>query len=120
MPIPTPKRFSTGTTGGHLRWKKQEKEAAKSIGGATTPGSGSGSIHGDVRKKRAFRVECKATNKASFSLTRAMVDKLQKAALQSSELPMILVDFVDDRGKVEHSLCVLPRYAYEMIAGEIA
>ena len=115
-----PKRFRTGSTGGHRRWRKQERDLAKQIGGHTTPGSGNQSVKGDVRLRSVARIECKATSAKSFSITQAMVDKITTAALQSGDrVPMIQVDFVDAHGDPVNSVCVMPRYALEMVAGEI-
>lgn len=121
MDFKPPKRFSTGTTGGHRHWRKQESALATETGGKLTPGSGSGRTVGDVRVKGWSRLEAKSTDKQSFSVTRAMVQKVDMAALQSGEvLPAITLDFVDTVGgvtNVSHSVCIVPRYALEMLLG---
>lgn len=118
--FPTPKRLRGSGGGGHFRWRKQEKAVAKSTGGRVTPGSGNQTVKGDVRVKGAARIECKSTQAASFSVTRKMVEKITTASLTSGDtLPVIQVDFVDAQGNELDSVCVVPRYALEMLLGTI-
>lgn len=78
--------------------KKLEKKAAKRIGGYTTLGSGNKNEKGDVRKRGVTRIEHKATQAASFRVTTAMLDKLQHASMGCDEIPILVVDFLDERG----------------------
>lgn len=87
---------------------KQEYVAAKRIKGYTISGSGSGKTKGDARLPGVIRVEAKATSKASFRVTREMIEKIEAAALGCDEIPVIEIDMLDAKGKVEHRMVVLP------------
>jgi len=102
-------RTYSGSNGlSHRRAKKQEKELAKRGGGRVTAGSGNKHVKGDVTRFHGiFRVEAKTTQRKSFSVTRAMFDKLTDAALTATELPVIVVEFADTNGKSLTSLAVL-------------
>lgn len=100
----------------HARAKKQEKELAKRGRGKITPGSGNQSQKGDIQKYNGvFRVEAKTTKNKSFSVTRDMVEKIEHAALTRDELPAIVVEFIDERGKPISEVAVLPTYVLDTI-----
>lgn len=107
-----PKRLA-GNTPSHQRAPVMEKELAVRFGGRLVRGSGSGSEKGDVRVEKLIRIEAKATKHGSFSITRNMVEKIENAALPSGEVPVIIVEFLDDAGKVLHELAVLPTWAVQ-------
>jgi len=92
----------------YWRSKKQEKKTAKDMDAYRVSGSGSGRTKGDVRKMGVVRIECKATSKLSFSVTRDMLDKIEMAALGSDEIPAICIEFLNDKGKVEREVAVIP------------
>lgn len=103
-------------TNSHLRSKKQEKEVAKRFKGSVTPGSGNGKHHkGDVRVKGVIRIECKTTKNKSFSVTREMISKIEDAALPNNEIPAIIIEFIDEDGKPQAEVAVLPTYAIEQL-----
>jgi len=97
------------------RSKYQERELAKRVGGQVTVGSGNKDVKGDVRKKRVMRIEAKTTGNKSFSVTREIIRKIEEAALASDELPALVVEFIDGKGKVQSSVAVVPLYVLEMI-----
>lgn len=99
----------------HERSPQQEEEAAQRIGGKVVKGSGSGPERGDVRLKGVLRLEVKCTSHKSFSVTREMVRKIEDAALASSEMPAIEIEFLTKDGEVESRLLVLPSYALDKL-----
>lgn len=105
-----------GKSKSHTRAPKQEKELAKLVKGRRTPGSGSKALKGDVRKKRVVRIEAKTTKNNSFSVTRDMVRKIEEAALPYDELPVIVVEFNDGKGKKVSEVAVCPLYVLQEIA----
>lgn len=100
----------------HRRAPKQEKELAERMKGRRVPGSGSGSEKGDVKKAHGiYRIEAKTTKNKSFSVTRDMIDKLEIAALPHNEVPALIVEFIDETGKPQGELAIIPTYALEVI-----
>lgn len=98
----------------YRRAKKQEKELALRGGGRAVPGSGNGLEKGDVAKFGGiYRVEAKTTKNKSFSVTRAMVAKLEDSALPHGELPAIIVEFNDGQGRAEMEVAVVPVWVLE-------
>lgn len=101
---------------GYHRSAKQEGELAKRSGGRLVPASGSGAKKGDVSKAYGvFRIEAKTTQAKSFSVTKAMFQKIEESALPHGEIPVFVIEFLDDNGKPECELAVLPTYALEAI-----
>lgn len=95
----------------HERSLKQEIELAKRGGGSRVPGSGSAYQKGDVKGYNGiFRIEAKTTTKKSFSVTREMIRKIQDAALPNGELPAIVIEFIDEQGKPEMEVAVVPTW----------
>lgn len=113
MTLPKPKRLNVGVA--HRRSPNQEKETAKRIGGAVVRGSGCGYEKGDVRKKGIVRVECKTTTKASFSVTRSDLLKIEAEALSGGEIPAYCVEFIEASGKKIGSYLIMPEWALEDI-----
>jgi hypothetical protein len=73
---------------------KQEKAVASSLLGRTTPASGAmrNPRHkGDVTSKH-FRVEAKLTERASYSLSKKVLDKIEMEALRNVQIPILVVD----------------------------
>lgn len=79
--------------------KGLERKAAKRVKGYTTSGSGNQREKGDIRKRGIVRIEHKATQHASFRVTKEMLEKIEYAARGCDELPVIVVDFLDERGQ---------------------
>lgn len=97
----------------------QEREAAKRLGGRTTPASGSLREKGDVRVSGILRLECKATSKKSFSVTRDMVRKITEAGELSGELPAIEIEFLPLAGQFHGRVAVVPAYVLnQLVTGE--
>lgn len=86
----------------------QEQRVATDYCGYTTTGSGNKDTKGDVRITRVMRIECKATTKKSFSITREMLDKLKYDCLGFDEIPCIQVDFISPRGEIIEQVAVTP------------
>lgn len=102
----------------HRRSPKQEQELALRTKGRVTPGSGNGAMKGDVRVKGVARIEAKTTMKKSFSVTREMVRKIEEAGVGHDEMPVIVVEFLDNDGKRESELVIMPSYALDTFLGE--
>lgn len=102
-------------TPSHRRSPKQEKEIAKKLGGSRIPGSGNGHQKGDVRVKGIIRIEAKTTKHKSFAITRDMVSKVEDASMVNGELPVIIVEFLDEQGRSEMEVVVMPRYALDSL-----
>ena len=107
--LPTPKRLNIGKS--HRRSKAQERESAERFGGHTTRGSGSGYEKGDVRVRGIIRIEAKTTKHRSFSVTTAMIDKLEAGTFGSGEVPVIEVELELGRRRV----FVVPDWAMDQI-----
>lgn len=99
----------------YRRAPKQEKELAKRARSWRTPGSGNGKIKGDVQVVGLARIECKCTQKKSFSVTREMIEKIENAGLGAGEVPFIHVEFIDEKGKPECEVAVIPMHALERL-----
>lgn len=97
----------------HLRAVKQEGETATRLGGRLTPGSGARDEKGDVRIKGLARIECKTTKNASFSVTRETLAKIADAACGAGEIPVLLVEFNDGKGKRLQEVAVIPSYCLD-------
>lgn len=113
--IRTPKRLQ-GQSPAHVRSRRQERETAKRIGGQTTRGSGSGYEQGDVRLCGFLRVECKTTQHASFSVTEALIDKLEASCVGTNEIPVMQIELRLGARKV----VVMPDWALDWIAAKLA
>ena len=111
-----PKRLKhANLTKSHKYAPKMEKKIAQRLGGVRVKGSGSGAEKGDVRVKNVLRVEAKCTAKKSFTVTREMVEKIERHALASGELPAIEIEFLDEKGKPAGKVAVVPTYVLDMI-----
>lgn len=108
MSLKLPKRFKLASPS-HARAKVMEKVAAKRIGGRQTKGSGSSYEKGDVRLKRVARLECKTTKHASFSVTAAMIEKIEQAVMGADEVPILEVELLGG----ERRVYVVPAWAMD-------
>lgn len=71
--------------------QKQERSLAKNLGGRTVPASGAfWSRKGDVRSDDLL-VEAKTTEAASFSIKKAIWEKIRKEALLDGRIPVLAV-----------------------------
>ena len=99
----------------HRRAPKQEAEIAWRVGGRLTPGSGCGAVKGDVRVKGVTRIECKTTKNKSFSVTLEMLEKIEEAAASGGELPILVIEFIDERGRKIKDVAVCPTYVHDSL-----
>jgi hypothetical protein len=76
-----------------LRSREQEKQVAKDLSGRITPGSGCGNLKGDVRVRGSYRIECKNTQKNSYSLKRSEIEKIEDQAVTYSETGIMIIRF---------------------------
>lgn len=97
----------------HIRAGKQEKEIAKRLKGQCTPASGAGPVKGDVRVKGLLRIECKTTKNKSFSVTLDLVHKIEQAALEGSEIPVLVVGFNNSYGQNLGEIAVIPMWVLD-------
>jgi len=103
-------------TASHRRAPKMEKSLAKRTGGSLTPGSGNKYQKGDVMKAYGtIRIEAKCTKHKSFSVTREMIQKIEDAAVCNNEIPAIVIEFIDEQGKPQMEVAVVPMYALPLI-----
>lgn len=108
---PTLSRLDRPITKQSVAYRKSaglEKKLAKRTGGYVTTGSGNKNEKGDVRKRGITRLEHKATQKKSFSITREMLDKITLAAMGHDEIPAVVVEFLDAKGNTLHEVAVIP------------
>lgn len=89
--------------------QKQERRIADDVDGRVQPASGALShARGDVRKYGKLRIEAKLTYAKSFSITEALLDKIEAHAT-FGEVPTIVVDFMDKRSnKSKRSIAIVP------------
>ena len=99
----------------YRRSRKQEKELATKLGGRRTSASGSGDEKGDIRLKGVLRVEAKTTKHRSFSVTLAMIKQIEDASLACSEMPAIVVEFLDEQGRPLKEVAVVPTYVLDLL-----
>jgi len=111
--INPPKR--TRRSPAHHRSSQQEGEAATRYGGRRVRGSGCGNEKGDARVEGVARIECKTTQKKSFSVNTALIDKIESAALSGGEVPIIEVEFLSPKGDPTHRVAVIPTWALESL-----
>ena len=105
-------------TRSHRRAPKQEREIAHRVGGRVTPGSGARDVKGDVRVKGLLRIECKTTKNKSFSVTQEMLEKIEMAACSGGEMPVLIIEFIDDQGRKLKEVAVCPTYVLEALTQE--
>ncbi len=97
----------------HKASAAQEQRLATTHGGRRTRGSGNQIEKGDVRVPGLLRIEAKSTQAKSYSLTREDLAKIEGAACNAGEVPMMQVDFLDAGGKIISSVYVVPAWAME-------
>ena len=78
-------------------WQKQERRLAKRSGGTTTAASGAfWTRKGDVRSVDLL-IETKQTDKASYSITKRVWDKIRREALLDGRLPVLALQIQETR-----------------------
>lgn len=114
-----PKRFGSNPEKPAFRaWKRQEKEVAEMIGGRQTARSGAGDEKGDARRQGVITVEAKSTANKSFSVTLELLEKLENAACNRGEMPVLHIRFVDSAGRTIKDAVVMPGYALSLVTKE--
>ena len=111
-------RRKTLTSTAYKHSSKQEKRVAKKVGGFRTPASGAKRVKGDVRVTGIARIECKATQNKSFSVTREMLTKIEDAAAATGEIPILQVEFLDKNGKIDGTFAVVPVHIIERLVSD--
>lgn len=93
--------------------RRQEKRLAKELNGFTTPGSGSGSMKGDVRTTEDM-VEAKTTSKTQFTLKLETLRKLEVEAAAVGKRPVLVIQIDDDSPLffLHPEWVVLPKHDY--------
>lgn len=99
----------------HKRSEKQEKGLAQRINGVRISRSGAGDEKCDVRVKRLVRIEAKTTSKKSFSVSIDMLNKIENAALPCDEIPILVIEFLDERGKPIKECSIVPSYVLDLL-----
>lgn len=75
-----------------LKSRKQEKLIAKKFCGRVQPGSGSGwENHGDVKTEK-FLCECKRTDGSGIRITKKILDKIEKQAVQCGREALLVME----------------------------
>ncbi len=113
MSLAVPKRLQQSAA--YHRAPHMERAVARQVGGETTLASGSQYEKADVRVTGVARLECKATGKGSFSVTRAMLDKLSAAAESAGELPVLLIEFLPTKTHAGGRVVVCPEYVLSLL-----
>jgi ribosomal protein L44E len=99
-----------GKTNSQKRSRRQEKRAARRIGGKVQPASGAGQAKGDVRLAGHTRMECKFTRAKSYSLKLEELKKIEQEA-GPGEQPVFEIEF---QGVYPHErYVVLPGWLYD-------
>jgi len=73
-------------------WERAEAKIARGIGGKRSPGSGNGSIEGDVKNK-ILCVECKETSKEFMVLHINWFVKIVDESTRNNRIPVLAVEF---------------------------
>lgn len=86
------------------RADKQERRVAKQVNGRQTIASGQTPIDkADVKVAGELRIECKTTEKKSFTLKREDLLKIMAQA-QGDEMPVFMIEFVSPSPSVEFAV----------------
>jgi len=73
--------------------KRQEKAVAKAFEGRTTLASGALKFDkGDVETSK-YLIECKTTEKNSFIIKKAVLEKIRREAINKHKFPLMSIEF---------------------------
>lgn len=97
--------------------RQQEGNAAEYYGGRTVARSGSGDVKGDVLTDTEY-IECKHTERRSYSLKLAELLTAAKNAILSSRRMVFEVEFTNPRGLQAVRFVVLNRDEYKALVDE--
>lgn len=99
------------TTSNQRMSNKHEAEVAYAFGGDLTPMSGAGWIKkGDIHTDEEL-IECKATEKRSYSVSFKMLKDLQHEAIVASRIPVLDIKF-QPPGERPRRYVVIPEEDY--------
>jgi len=90
------------------RSKRQEKELGKRLGATQIVGSGNKLRKGDLSINGIARIEAKTTSSSSFRVTLDMIEILKNASLPSDQIPAIIIEFLNERGKPKAEIAIIP------------
>ncbi|CAH0448139.1 Holliday junction resolvase [Vibrio phage vB_VpaS_sm030] len=100
---------------------KSEKRVADKLGARLTIGSGAK----DGQKSDAtlntdhynFRIECKATKNASFSLKHDILEKIRREALDTGRTPVLTISFTNELGEAKQGgdYAVIPMWLFNEV-----
>jgi len=104
----------------HKRSRAQEEKIAQEMDGRRQPASGAlPTAKGDVaRTKHGFLVEAKTTSKEGFRITRQLINKVRKEALERGENYLLQLDF-EGTSKSARRLAVLDYDVFLMLLEDI-
>lgn len=82
----------------------QEKNLKKRVNGRLTVNSGATSVFdkADVDTS-VFKIECKTTDKKSYSLKKSILDKVNKEAIFQNKMPLMEIEIGHDKYIVSKS-----------------
>lgn len=99
--------------------KRQEQEAARSYDGRVTPASGSRDSKGDVESATEL-IECKHTERASYSLKVADLLKLARQAILRDRRMVLEIEYTRPDGTHPVRFVVLNKDEYVAMRDELA
>lgn len=99
--------------------RRQEQQAARSYGGRATPASGSRDAKADVETATEL-IECKHTERKSYSLKVADLLKLARQAVLASKRMVLEVEFTQPDGSHPVRFVVLNKDEYVEMRDELA
>ena len=71
---------------------RQEKELSKALGAKLTPASGAFAFNKGDMKTDEWLIESKATEKPSYSLTKKVLEKIEREAIKDHRLPLLILE----------------------------
>lgn len=98
---------------------RQERDAARSYSGRATPASGSRDSKGDVESDTEL-IECKHTERASYSLKLADLLKLARQAILRDRRMVLEIEYTKPDGTRAIKFVVLNKDEYTAMTDEIA
>lgn len=93
--------------------RSQEKRVARELGGRTQAASGATRLGGgaDVRAP-GFRIECKYTEKDTYTLKLADLNKLKSQAVKTLEQPVMQIEFRRGPVSLRHRFALVRRTSF--------
>lgn len=98
------------------RVKHQERTVALDLGGKRQPGSGSAwYAKGDVKTPK-YLVECKQTEKESYSLKLSILRKIEEESCRAGKEALLQVTFIEPGRQSQYM--VVPYHLFLQLTGE--